>query len=176
MRTAKIRVATALVTFGLAAGAAAGPFTEVGDAGETIATALAVGSGVTSISGSVGDLSLDFYELFYASDVLFQVSNITPFSFGITELTLFNESGTQLATCADCFFKFGGLGSVVISTAITSGTYYLSMADTVAGVPFGDYSFGITETSSVSPVPLPGTLALCGLGLAGLGWKRRKQA
>jgi hypothetical protein len=40
----------------------------------------------------------------------------------------------------------------------------------------GSLSFGVVEVDGVADVPLPGTVALLGLGLAGIGAARRKQA
>jgi hypothetical protein len=55
-----------------------------------------------------------------------------------------------------------------------------SVVFTGVGGPTNGYSFGLDDInvtlSGGNPVPAPATLALFGLGLAGLGWSRRKKA
>jgi hypothetical protein len=70
---------------------------------------------------------------------------------------------------------------------IATGGFFGSNPDTdtflLFALPFSEYSDGfkagrgnIGNTWSVSQVPVPATLALTGLGLAGIGAARRKQA
>ena len=111
----------------------------------------------------------------------------------------FNTSGSSVLSVFDCcalgdafeVFNFGtSLGITSIGTATcnstaacASGGATLSRGDFLLGP--GAYSLTMTVTSFVGfgnlffivdTVPEPGTLALLGLGLAGLGLSRRRKA
>ena len=151
----------------LAAGSAsAATFNEIGDAGDSIATAQAVTVGTTSILGSSELGDDDMFALTYATDVLFEVSSITPITAQFADLFLFDGAGTELVSCLDCFFFHGGQATTVISLSIVAGTYYFLLNDRFDGT-LGQYSFNVTETTGPSPVPLPASslFLLSGLGL-----------
>ncbi len=80
-------------------------------------------------------------------------------------------------------------GSRLLNVALTAGTQYFLytsgfrdttfVSTTSAGQATGDYYFGISGPGVISIVPEPTTLALLGLGAAGLGlraWRKRKAA
>ncbi len=154
----------------------AAPYVEAGDAGGTIATAQNVGSGIDRIFGfSAGDD--DIYELNYDTPVLFQAFDIHPFSWGFFDLFIRDSGGTALDTCWDCFFWAGDDATTVMSVNLSPGLYYLEFSPT-----YGEslaYDIGITQTSgaytATATVSEPATLALFGLGLAGLGYIRRRR-
>lgn len=60
-------------------------------------------------------------------------------------------------------------------TAATAGTYTLQYSAGNTGDSIGA-PYGLFDAKVQVPVPEPTTLALMGLGLAGIGWKRRKAA
>ena len=70
--------------------------------------------------------------------------------------------GSSLVT-ADTFLDFSSFGSI-------TSLLFDDNNSTAAGIGFGDFLF------SAAAVPEPGTLALLGLGLAGLGFARRRKA
>ncbi|MES9956198.1 MAG: PEP-CTERM sorting domain-containing protein [Sedimenticola sp.] len=105
------------------------------------------------------DLQIDF--LTVVTDLMFE-------SFGVS-------AGDSVTVSA--YLGASLLGSTVVTTQTTvdfSGfgsidRLFFADSSTAAGIGWGDFSFNTS-------VPEPTTLALMGLGLAGIGWKRRKAA
>ncbi|MET0103953.1 MAG: PEP-CTERM sorting domain-containing protein [Sedimenticola sp.] len=131
---------------------APGAFGETNNLG--IVCASPVGSG-----NCEEDLQIDFLSV--VTDLMFE-------SFGV-------QAGDSVTVSA--YLGASLLGSTVVTTQTTvdfSGLgsidrLFFADSSTAAGIGWGDFSFNTS-------VPEPTTLALMGLGLAGIGWKRRKAA
>ena len=140
-------------------------YTEVGDAGDTLATAQTVtgpsGTAISSISGSFGSTGTDadLYVINISSPTTFSASTNnattnTAFTSGgltagplDTALFLFNASGVEIATNDD---TATGTGNVVTSTLAAGDALYASL-------PAGKYYLGISISGN-EPVNSVGQL------------------
>jgi hypothetical protein len=143
--------------------------------------ATAVPSGAVSVFDTVGPGAFDLTYTFTTTGSPLVISNgseynIGPFDFKITEgtKTVFDVSNSgppmSMSFCMSpgCSESFG------------PATFLLTVTGT-AGAGFGNFGANFTSsglTSSITPTPIPGTLALfaSGLGLLGFwGWNKRRK-
>lgn len=121
---------------------------------------------ITSSLGCVGEFSLTWN---------FDVNNVV-FDFGFADpgdsavVSVFNASDSFLGsvnlsltagTSTQALLGFSDLRKIEFDTTASTG----------GGYAFGNINFDRAEAAGV---PSPSVLALIGLGLAGLGWRRRK--
>lgn len=128
--------------------------------------------GMSSVAGTTYDETYSFTlpttESVMVSGAEF---NIAPFTLTGLPFTITPTPSPMF----DVASLFSGSGS------LSAGTYSLVVAGTggETGIPISLYSGFITTSGSITPTPIPGTLALfaSGLGLLGFwGWKKRRKA
>lgn len=162
-------------------------FTEVGSTGIVPATVINLSNatltsfgddmyiGAPGAFGETNNLGIacaspagnDSCEEDFQIDFLSTITDLVFESFGVS-------SGDSVTVSA--FLGVSLLNSTVVTTQTTidfSGLgaidrLFFADSSTAAGIGWGDFSF------NESQVPEPATLALMGLGLAGIGWRRRK--
>ena len=176
------------------------PIAEVGDAGETLATAQTVGAGTTSINGGIAG-GADLFQFGWGGGAF---SADTLGSGTDTQLFLFDAFGVGVWANDDHF----GLLSEITDAALSAGTYYIGISsfdydprdagnnlmfpsfpfgsqfgpidgdalDHWSGPSFTAFEYSINFNSETTSVPEPGTLLLLGAGLLGLGLRRRRIA
>ncbi len=150
-----IALTTAVAIFVPHTAARAMTFTESGDAGETLATAQAVGSGTTLINGNLATGTADLFSfLWNGGDFTAQTTGP---SFD-TQLFIFDASGFGVVADDD---SGSGLLSA-LTTPLASGLYYLGISEfdydpISAGGRIFDTSFGTSgPTGPGGASPLAG--------------------
>jgi hypothetical protein len=163
-------------------------YTEVGSdlVGNLSGTLDLTGAATTQTMGT------DAFDQFLRPNEAFLVGGGGTFDYvgySITGPASFGSSGTFLGIyTGDLFVIDGFYGDLRLSSGFTVGA--LSGTMTLANTAISDlgltgdnfvYLLSNGETATVtftasSQVPLPGTLVLMGLGLAGLGWSKRRKA
>lgn len=186
-----------------ASAAGASPYTEVGDAGETLSGAQFIGAGVDVIHGNMGAASADLYAFSWAGGA-FTVDTFG--SVADTQLFLFNAAGQGV--WANDQADASTSDSRITDPALAAGLYYIGVSVfdydpfSTAGPmfpsapfvgQFGPSNSGTLDhwalfshhpasvgeyvihfSAPTGAVAEPGTLALLGLGLATAGAASRR--
>jgi hypothetical protein len=145
------------------------------------------GGGTLDFAGSNGPLNAVLLTWTYSPlGALLNEINIPGFHFDVTAVSLVLGSALVCGTngCVDIenvFFSGVVTGGAGFDPTLFNGS--LSLTGTCTGGPAGctgnfsgGYSYSLSSQGQVVRLPEPATLALLGLGLAGLGFVRRRKA
>ena len=119
-----------------------------------------IGSGVEFI-GVWGNINFDF-----GADTLTVTPNqgVSWWGFGNYVFSGFNDPITSFSIASNTGFT----GSIVDNFSFTSNSITLDMSSASSGGSNTELVFDINGSGTTAPVPEPGTIALLGLGMAGL--------
>lgn len=180
----------------------AASFSEAGDAGELLNTAqITIGSGpLTEIHGSLINLGqdpdeiddIDLFKIFISDTALFSVTVTSNLSAdNDSTLFLFDSLG-QLVDFSDDVvglipqFNPGDIADLSIGTYFLGFALFDTWPDASLSTPLigwdrdpapfqtGDYTLALTG-AEFSAVPEPASVALLGIGLAGMGFSRKRK-
>lgn len=187
-RTITATLAAALL---FTASAQALAYTEVGDAGQTMATAQ-----VTSGSGPLSSINGMLASQYNDSDMFrihldggaFSATTVGSYV-GDPMLHLYDISGTRLLFDDDSYQNGSWtLQSLISSSNIAAGDYFLAISRYSNGYLYNDasmwseanyvgdtaYTITLAGASLAEPVPEPSTFLLFGAGLAGVAFLKRR--
>ncbi len=171
MKILKTILVSMVLSLALASGVHASVITETTDAGNTLATAMVLGGGVTSIHGTIEDgQDTDLFKYVLGSDAILTIDMLFPGN--DANLLVFNALGQGLAGDDDndssctSISALAGLDSC-LTLNLTAGVYYFgvgdnniaafeSNADFLSAADFFDNDFGILSS------PTPEIMALIG--------------
>lgn len=156
-------------------------FTETADAGDSIATAIEIGSGFDGIQGYQFASPLpsdthDFFKMTFDTDVQLKIFNLVwpATNPANASIHLYDESGSVISECFNCFHSDANQGTEILTGLTGNQSYFIEVRNTTGDAPdfheLSEYQFSFSAVS----IPEPTSLMLLGLsGLAVLLDRRR---
>jgi len=168
--------------------AAVNSYAEVGDAGGVTNPQDVVGTDIDQITGDIGpypgaatasfpvfDDTVDAFQFFFSGGQIefVGVLHLSPTVTIDLPLSLFTSSNPAAPLTPDFGSPVGNPSWHIGFNNLAAGNYIIQATFDAFDPPF---TIGISSPGAVgAPIPEPGTLALLGLGLAGLGFSQRRK-